>query len=225
MNTRILLSVCVTGLMASAPLTARASVGTCAQALLEAPAGDLQWTLQVTPEQASQLWAVRYHSSRRLATIQGQLDLVRAKLARHHALAPRQLRHLRQQEASLVQQLQWEQDRARSRILSLLTPWQRNRCVHPVVIHRAPPRVVTVRHPAPRRAKPVPPRVVHRAPARAVRRAPAPRAVHRAPAPRVVHRAPAARAVQVKKQAPRRSSPSKGKQRPSTPSKGRRNHR
>lgn len=222
---RMLFSLCVTtGLMASAA-TAGASVGTCADVLLEAPAADLQWTLQVTPGQASQLWAIRHNSHRRLEAIQIQLDQVRAQLvqARRHAVTPKRLHYLRQREASLVQQLQWERTRSRNRIVAVLTPWQRSRCSQPVVYLPAParPRVAV----GPRRVRPVPPRVAHPAPApsRVVHRAPPAPVVHRAPASRTVHRAPS-QAKQVKKQAPSRPATSKGKKSP-THSTGRRNHR
>lgn len=226
---RIFISLCVTtGLMASAPLTARASVGTartCAQVLLEAPSRDLQWELRVTPEQASHLWAIRHHSSRRRAAIQSKLDRVRARLERvSHAYAPRRLRHLRRQEASLTRQLQHERVQAVKRIVAVLTPWQRSRCAPWMVYPPARPRpwVATAWRPSPRR--------VHHS-RRVVRKAPRSRVVHRHQAPRVVHRhrAPASRVVH---RAPPRvghaKHASKARRRhasSSSPHKGRRHHR
>jgi Spy/CpxP family protein refolding chaperone len=184
---RMLISFCVTtGLMASAPLTAQASVGaagtmTCAQMLLKAPARDLQWELHITPEQASHLWAIRHRSSRRQAAIQRELDRVRARSERlSHVYAPRRVRHLRRQEASLMRRLQQERVQAARRIVTVLTPWQRSRCAPWMIYRSTRPRPVWSR--SPRRVSHARPRVVHRAP-RVVHRAP--RVGHRAP--RVVH--------------------------------------
>jgi len=189
---RFIISMFTTAILAT-PLSANAATESCANALLDAPMEQLFATLQINDQQAAQLQTIRYQASSHRATLERQLEQVRA--AREQA-GPWAQGDLGQQEASLVAQLEAQPTLAVTRATQVLAPWQLSRCDGRVYYQPAP-RVIVDRTP---RIVVKPRVVVHRAPVypkkRIVRRAPARPApvVHHAPAPRpapAVHRAPA----------------------------------
>jgi len=175
------------GLLALTSVKAEASMESCTEGLLNAPAQYYEM-LQVTSGQAAQLDSIRLEVSRRRAEFQHQLERARVQ-------------GLAQQQEWALTQLERETNFATTRMAEVLTTWQRERCGVQWEAPEPPPAAVVVRSPGvmyrvPPVVRRVPPRVVIRHPMR--RPAPAPRYTVRHTSPRVAlrpapvrHRAPA----------------------------------
>lgn len=202
-------------LISSGAYTASASTQTCGDALLSVSGGALYSELRVTALQRSHLQTIRIETNNHRQWLESELARVRRALRRpaHAPLPAARVRRLRQQEASLIRRLSRQSARAASRVVAVLTPWQRRTCSRPGFVFaqrsrvmREAPQPVVSRTPPQRIVREAPPRwkakvrVTRPAPARpqpaSTRRAPpsgpTQSCAHKAPAAkRSAHQAPA----------------------------------